>query len=271
MHGSHRRRKVAGVSGPLKVDRVGLTALVLLAVLALTALPAIRASAATVPPRTWVKPPTVEGMVFPVLRSAEWRWLNWRDTFGAPRMRLQSDGVWRQVGIHEGIDIFTEEHAPVASMTAGRIERVGWTFYSGWRVGVRGTDGKYYFYAHLSTFAPGLAEGQSVGSGQILGRVGNSGYGPEGTADEFPPHLHVGIQDGTRWVSAEPTLRKLYTAYVESDRAATAEAFSLQMRARALRARVYGPGSPPIDALTSTISQLEGRAATTRASRLMEL
>lgn len=186
-------------------------------------------------------------------------------------MRLQPDGVWRQVGIHEGIDIFTEEHAPIVSMTEGQIERVGWTFYSGWRVGVRGTDGKYYFYAHLSSFASGLAAGQSVSSGQLLGRVGNSGYGPEGTADEFPPHLHLGIQDGTRWVSAEPLLRKLYGAYVETERVATSEASSLEMRARALKARPYGPGAPPLEALTRVVSQLEASAAGLRSKALTEL
>lgn len=29
--------------------------------------------------------------------------------------------------------------------------------------------------------------------GQVIGYVGDSGYGPEGTTGQFAPHLHLGI------------------------------------------------------------------------------
>lgn len=229
------------------------------------------AAAAPAGPRPWLKPPAVEGRVFPVLRSAERRWLNWRDTFGAPRMRLQPDGVWRQVGMHEGIDIFTEEHAPIVSMTRGRVERAGWTFYSGWRVGIRGSDGKYYFYAHLSSFAPRLAEGLEVVAGQVIGRVGNSGYGSEGTADEFPPHLHLGVQNGSEWENPQAHLEKLYSAYVLSTRAAEDRVSALKRLVRSLRGRAYAPSAPPPEVLMRRIAELEGKAAEVTRDMLLEV
>jgi len=96
------------------------------------------------------------------------------------------------------------------------VENVGWTFYSGTRVGVRGVDGRYYFYAHLSKVQPGIVVGRSVGAGTVLGLVGNTGYGPPGHRDEFPPHLHFGIEVGSQWVNPYPTLVLLYAASVRT-------------------------------------------------------
>jgi murein DD-endopeptidase MepM/ murein hydrolase activator NlpD len=79
-----------------------------------------------------------------------------------------------------------------------------------------GDDGRYWFYAHLSEFAPGLAVGDRVESGDEIGAVGNTGYGARpGHADEFIYHLHVGIQepDGT-WVDPYPLMKRLYRAAV---------------------------------------------------------
>ncbi len=35
--------------------------------------------------------------------------------------------------------------------------------------------------------------GDAVQAGELLGYMGDSGYGPEGTTGEFPVHLHLGI------------------------------------------------------------------------------
>ncbi|HWL66048.1 MAG TPA: M23 family metallopeptidase, partial [Actinomycetota bacterium] len=154
-----------------------------------------------------------DGMTFPVLRTNWYSVINFRDDWHAPRMRLVG-GKWRQVGIHEGNDIFAEPGTPIVAMMPGRVEQIGWTFYSGWRVGVRGIDSNYWFYAHMRRFAPGVGIGTPVEPGDTLGEVGNTGYGLEpGHHDEFPPHLHVGIQrpDGA-WVNPYPLLKKLYAA-----------------------------------------------------------
>ena len=54
-------------------------------------------------------------------------------------MRL-IDGRWRQVGVHEGTDVFAEPGTPVRAVVPGVVEQAGWTFYSGTRVGVRGVE-----------------------------------------------------------------------------------------------------------------------------------
>ena len=38
-----------------------------------------------------------------------------------------------------------------------------------------------------------IKEGDTVKAGQLLGFMGDSGYGPEGTKGEFDVHLHLGI------------------------------------------------------------------------------
>ena len=40
---------------------------------------------------------------------------------------------------------------------------------------------------------PVVHEGDQVQAGDLLGYMGDSGYGPEGTTGQFPVHLHVGI------------------------------------------------------------------------------
>lgn len=205
----------------------------------------------------WYSPVPLDGKTFPVLYSAEGRWLNWRDTYGAPRMRQQPDGVWKQTGTHQGIDIFTERGSPVVSMTPGTVERAGWTFYSGWRIGVRGADGRYYFYAHLlGDFASGITEGVQVGAGQVLGRVGSSGYGPVGASDEFPPHLHFGIQAGTRWQNPEPLLRKLSLHTITSIRDLRERVTRIDGAVRALRARPHLSAAPATADLAGRIAEL---------------
>lgn len=164
----------------------------------------------------FVPPVTIDGMTFPVARSRWYSVINFDDDWHAPRMRF-IDGRWRQVGVHEGNDIFAEPGTPVRAITSGRVEKIGWLFYSGWRVGVRGDDGRYWFYAHLRRYAPGLDDGDRVQSGDVLGAVGNTGYGDDpGHDNEFTYHLHVGIQeaDGS-WINPYPLMARLYREAVE--------------------------------------------------------
>ncbi len=123
---------------------------------------------------------------FPVAKTKVW----FEDTWGAPR----SFGGERS---HEGTDIFGEADIsgcyPVLSMTAGVVEQVGWLPMGGYRIGIRSPHGGYFYYAHLSSYQREFQMGDTVTAGEILGFMGNTGYGGEGTAGEFPVHLHLGI------------------------------------------------------------------------------
>lgn len=182
----------------------------LLVAASLVGAPASQPSVLVHPP-AYYRPVLVDGKAFPVARASWYSVIELEDSWHDPRFRL-IDGRWQLVGVHEGADIIAEEGTPIVSMSPGLVEAIGWTFYSGTRVGVRGDDGRYYFYAHLSAVRPGLAVGSRVEAGDLLGRVGNTGYGDPGHEDEFPPHLHLGIEGPDGWINPYPEIHPLYLA-----------------------------------------------------------
>lgn len=99
--------------------------------------------------------------------------------------------------VHEGTDIMSDSNIsgeiPILSMTNGTIQNMGWLTLGGWRIGILSESGIYYYYAHLDSYAQNLAVGDSVAAGQLLGFMGDSGYGEEGTTGMFDVHLHIGI------------------------------------------------------------------------------
>ncbi len=98
---------------------------------------------------------------------------------------------------HEGIDIMPvsddRKQIPIRSVSDGVVEQLGWLELGGYRVGIRTKSGLYFYYAHLEKYAPGLQKGDRVQAGTLLGYMGDTGYGPEGTQGKFPVHLHFGI------------------------------------------------------------------------------
>jgi peptidoglycan LD-endopeptidase LytH len=101
------------------------------------------------------------------------------DTWGAPRPGGRK---------HEGQDIFARRGTPVVSATDGVVVRIGEGGLGGKTVFVTGRGARTYYYAHLDDYAPGLAVGQVVARGDVLGYVGNTG-----NAQSTLPHLHFGI------------------------------------------------------------------------------
>lgn len=111
-----------------------------------------------------------------------------------------SFGAGRSYGgrrMHEGVDIFASYGTPVLAATYSYVELKGWNRFGGWRIGLRDVNNVYYYYAHLSSYAKGLRQGDVVRPGQVIGYVGSSGYGPPGTSGKFPPHLHFGMYKDT--------------------------------------------------------------------------
>jgi murein DD-endopeptidase MepM/ murein hydrolase activator NlpD len=105
---------------------------------------------------------------------------------------------------HDAIDITAAEGTPVIAAADGTIEKL---FFSkgggGITVYERSPDQKWmYYYAHLSAYAPGLAEGLQVKRGQVIARVGHTG-----DANAAGPHLHFAINSmapGERWWDGTP-------------------------------------------------------------------
>ncbi|HOV68692.1 MAG TPA: M23 family metallopeptidase [Clostridia bacterium] len=108
------------------------------------------------------------------------------DSWGAER-------TWGRSRSHEGTDIICLKGTPIRSVCDGIVEKRGWNIYGGWRVGIRGKDGLYYYYAHLSGF--NVVKGQQVSKGDVIGYAGDSGYGALGQTGEFPVHLHFAIYE----------------------------------------------------------------------------
>ena len=98
---------------------------------------------------------------------------------------------------HEGIDIMASNNKAgyfqIQSVTDGIVEQMGWLPLGGYRIGVRSSTGFYYYYAHMDEYADGMKVGKKVSCGDILGTMGNTGYGEEGTKGKFAVHLHFGI------------------------------------------------------------------------------
>jgi len=101
------------------------------------------------------------------------------DTWHAPR------GSNR---LHEGQDIFAARGTPIYSATTGYIYRIGEDNLGGHTVSVIGAGGRIYYYAHLDSYAPNIADGDPVNTRSVLGYVGTSG-----NANGTPPHLHFGV------------------------------------------------------------------------------
>ena len=105
---------------------------------------------------------------------------------------------------HDAIDIMAPRGTPVLAAAEGRVEKLYFSNGGGGiTVYVRSPDQRWiYYYAHLDHYAPGLAEGQQVRRGAMLGFVGSTGSAsPEG------PHLHFAVNTmapGERWWQGTP-------------------------------------------------------------------
>jgi len=99
---------------------------------------------------------------------------------------------------HDGNDIIAVGGTPICAVEDGNIENVGWNEMGGYRIGIRSLDGKkYYYYAHMLVshpYAKNFQKGDYVAAGDVIGFVGASGYGAEGTTGQFIEHLHYGLQ-----------------------------------------------------------------------------
>lgn len=94
-------------------------------------------------------------------------------------------------GQHHGTDVIAATGTPLVAMENGVITRgsPSWHWAGGNQIYLRGDSGDIYYYAHMHSFAPGIANGTRVGVRQVIGTVGNTGA-------SSTPHLHLGFQPG---------------------------------------------------------------------------
>lgn len=91
---------------------------------------------------------------------------------------------------HHAIDIMAPRGTPVVAAAPGRVEKLFDSDDGGHTIYVRSPDGDFiFYYAHLDSYLEGLAEGQQVRTGQVIGTVGSTG-----NASPEAPHLHFEIK-----------------------------------------------------------------------------
>jgi peptidoglycan hydrolase-like protein with peptidoglycan-binding domain len=99
------------------------------------------------------------------------------DTWHAPR----SGGR-----LHEGVDIIGAKGLAIYATNDGVISRMSTGgALGGNAIYVKIPNGTYFYYAHLDSFAPGMAAGVPVKAGQIIGYNGSTGT--------TTPHLHFEV------------------------------------------------------------------------------
>jgi murein DD-endopeptidase MepM/ murein hydrolase activator NlpD len=105
--------------------------------------------------------------------------------------------------LHLALDLLAPRGTPVLAADDGRIGRLGTTPVGGNIIYATDPDGRFvYYYAHLERHARGLAVGDRVRKGQVIGYVGTTGNAPADT-----PHLHFQVMrrsDGRAWWVGPP-------------------------------------------------------------------
>jgi len=99
------------------------------------------------------------------------------------------DDARGQGRVHEAIDIMAPRGTPVLAVADGTVEKLFSSVPGGLTIYQFDPDGRHaFYYAHLDRYAAGLAEGQRLRQGEVIGYVGSTG-----NADVSAPHLHFAV------------------------------------------------------------------------------
>jgi len=109
----------------------------------------------------------------------------------------------RGARIHSALDIMAPRGTPVLSADGGRVFKVRSNNLGGLTVYTIDADERLvYYYAHLDHYPKGLAEGQPLQPGDVIGYVGTTGNAPDNL-----PHLHFQVllyRGNGRWWDGDP-------------------------------------------------------------------
>lgn len=112
-------------------------------------------------------------------------------------------------GFHDGTDIPAPRGTPIYAMVDGTVRENPennsdhYDDIGGYNVVIEATEsvgpvkkGDRLQYAHMDG-QPTVEPGDEVRAGEMLGEIGDTGYGPQVTRGEFEPNLHVGWYDAS--------------------------------------------------------------------------
>jgi murein DD-endopeptidase MepM/ murein hydrolase activator NlpD len=100
---------------------------------------------------------------------------------------------------HSGIDLMAPYGSPIRAAAGGTVIYAGWYFAYGRIVDIQHADGVVTRYAHMASFAPGIAVGAPVSAGQTIGQVGATGRA-------HGPHVHFEVRLNGHAVDPKPYL-----------------------------------------------------------------
>jgi murein DD-endopeptidase MepM/ murein hydrolase activator NlpD len=102
--------------------------------------------------------------------------------------------ILRQWRPHHGTDYAAAIGTPVVSIGDGMVIHRKWGGGLGNLIKIRHNGTYTTFYGHLSRYAKGLAVGQHVKQGQVIGYVGSTGF-------STGPHLHFQVMKNNQLVN----------------------------------------------------------------------
>jgi murein DD-endopeptidase MepM/ murein hydrolase activator NlpD len=126
---------------------------------------------------------TVAGMIDPGQISGA-GWAKPSGGYVSSHFGMRVHPIYGVARLHAGIDLATPCGRPVYAARAGRVSYSGWLGTSGNFIRVTHEDGFTTGYAHLQSGSLYVQLGQTVATGQLIARIGNTG-GSTGC------HLHL--------------------------------------------------------------------------------
>ena len=126
---------------------------------------------------------TVAGMIDPGQISGA-GWAKPSGGYVSSHFGMRVHPIYGVARLHAGIDLATACGRPVYAARGGRVSYAGWLGTSGNFIRVTHDDGVTTGYAHLQNGSLYVRLGQTVATGQLIGRIGNTG-GSRGC------HLHL--------------------------------------------------------------------------------
>ncbi len=135
------------------------------------------------------RPAALDDIVIPVVGILGSRL---RDSFRSPRIGH----------VHHAIDIIARRGTPVVAAVDGTVELMKWDHGGGRTVRLLDATRRYIlYYAHLSGYAAGLAEGDTVREGRVIGYVGHTGH----VIGSSHLHFRIGrVDDPAEWWKDRP-------------------------------------------------------------------